>query len=153
MEQSPFCEESQMIPVHTFPPYFHKIHFNIIFSSLYVLQVVSFLQVSQLQYCVHFSSLSSVIHALPIYLDLITLIILGKAPHHAFVSCVPQSVWIWCSCKVLHIYSMQTKIASNFVMIYTNVQDECGLLFCWKEDQHKKNISTALGNFWVSALT
>jgi hypothetical protein len=40
--------------VHTFPPYFHNIHFNIIFPSMPISSVVPSLQVFRLKFCRHF---------------------------------------------------------------------------------------------------
>jgi hypothetical protein len=51
-----------MHAVRTFPPYFPKIHSNIIFPSRTRSSVVSSLQIFCLKFCMHFSSLSHVLH-------------------------------------------------------------------------------------------
>jgi hypothetical protein len=72
---------NQISPVHTTPSYLSRIHFNIIYTLTNVLSflVVSFLLAFPLTYYMHSSSpLSCYVPAHIIFLDLISLIMLGE---------------------------------------------------------------------------
>jgi len=101
----------QMRPVHTLPSYFPKIHANIILPST----PWSSLQVFQPKYCMHFSSLSSVLHVPPISSSVILDIIKKGELIFKYMSSVPQvhpsssiTRWLapWTECFWRRLYSL-----------------------------------------------
>jgi hypothetical protein len=81
-----------MHPIHIFPPYFPKIHSNVIFPSTPGSSKWSLPYRFESKYCIQFSSLPSMLHVPPIIF--IALVVFCEA-FCSLLPCSPSSVQRW----------------------------------------------------------